>query len=624
MGAVNASRQLAPVVVLGAGIAGLMATLTLAEAGVPTLLLSRVPGRRSASVVDRSAFRRVRSQDDATRIVDTTLRVGAMLADRAPVVGFVRETARLADDLERWGVRFHTDLEMSEAAESVMFAGNRTAQQVLYSLDDEVRRREPLPVADARGVTIAGKRLVQRLDGWTLRDFVRDGHGRVVGVVAEELATGVTRSFAADGVCLATGGMTGPFGRTTSGAYAAGTGSAAAARAGAVFTNAEFVRFHPLAIAGKNRGAALDERLIALGARLWLPRDPTERRAPADVPESERDMIVAGRDEDSPGAASRSIVDRYFVEGATRPPSILGGPEAFLDIGSVEPRLLRGAFREDLDVYTLLTGDDPRLGPMRVFPAADVTLGGLWVDHETASDGALATASVRHHATNVPGLYAAGEAAYQYHGAADLPDNRLAASLFGAALAARSLVHYRQSLSRSAGELEPSLFAANEARSKEKTAALLRRESDGPSLYNVTDELGRLLFRALAGTRDDDALDLAVERLNELEHDVARTPPPAGASRHFGADALLELEDHVFLARTMLVHARNRDESRGLHAKRERPRDDARWLRSTFSRRSEDGRPKIVREFEYRSPGSQLDIAGSVHRSPGDADADEP
>jgi len=621
---VNDSRRLAPVVVVGAGIAGLMTTLTLADAGVPTLLLSRVPGRRSASVVDRSGFRCVRSHDDADRVVDATLRAGGLLAGRAPVVGFVHETARLAGELERWGVRFRVEPEGSEVADSVIFAGNRTAQQVLYSLDDEVRRREPLPAADARGVTVGGERLVRRLEGWTLRDLVRDEDGRVVGVVAEELATGVTRSFAADGVCLATGGMTGPFGRTTSGAYAAGTGSVSAARAGAVFANAEFVRFHPLAIAGTNRGAALDERLVAHGARLWLPKDPAERRAPADVPESERDVLAPGGDKDSLGAMSRAVIDRYFAEDAARAPSILGGPEAFLDVGGVDARLLRGAFREDLDVYALLTGDDPRLGPMRVFPAADVTLGGLWVDHETASDGALAPASVRHHATSVLGLYAAGEAAHQYHGAADLPDNRLAASLFGATLAARSLVHYRQSLARSAGDLEPSLFAAAEGRSKEKTAALLRREGDGSSLSNATDELGRIFFRALAGTRDDDALDLALERLNELEYDVARTPPPTGAPPHFGAAAVRDLEDHVFLARTMLMHARSRDESRGLHAKRDRPRDDARWLRNTFSRQGGDGRPEILERFEYPSPGARLDLTGSARRSPTDAEADDP
>ncbi|HEX4478887.1 MAG TPA: FAD-binding protein [Polyangiaceae bacterium] len=624
MAAVNDSRRLAPVVVVGSGIAGLMATLTLADRGVPTLLLSRVPARRSASVVDRSALRCVRSHEDASRVIDATLRAGALLAERAPVVAFMHETARIADALESWGVRFRVDSEMPEAAKSAIFAGNRTAQQVLYSLDDEVRRREPLPVADDRGVTIVGARLVQRLEGWTLRDLVHDDDGRVVGVVAEELASGVTRSFAADGVCLATGGMTGPFGRTTSGAYSAGTGSVAAARAGAVFANAEFVRFRPLAIAGTNRGAALDERLIALGARLWLPKDPTERRVPAAVPESDRDVLASGREQDPPGALGRAVVDRYFAEDAARAPSILGGPEAFLDLGGVEPRLLRGELREDLDLYALLIGDDPRLGPMRVFPAADVSLGGLWVDHETTSDGELATASVRHHATSVLGLYAAGEAAHQYHGAAELPDNRLAASLFGAALAARSLVHYRQTLPRSAADRDPSLFVASEALSKEKTAVLLRRESDGPSLSHVTDELGRVLFRALAGTRDDGALDLALERLNELEHDVARTPPPAGASPHFGAAAVRDVEDHVFLARTMLTHARHRDESRGVHAKRGRPRDDARWLRHTFSRRGGDGRPELVRRFECPSPGARLEITDSVRRSSNDADADDP
>jgi len=235
-----------------------------------------------------------------------------------------------------------------------------------------------------------------------------------------------------------------------------------------------------------------------------------------------------------------------------------------------------------LEIYEKFVGDDPRDVPMKIFPGMHYTMGGLGVDYKQA--------------TNIPGVYAAGEAEYQYHGANRLGANSLVSCIFGGFVAGPAAVQYARGLEqRPAGN---GCFDAERKRQEDSNAALMK--SDGTeNPFLLWRELGELMTKQCTVIRYNKGCQVAdakvVEMLERFQHlNLSDKTQWANTTVAFAR----QLYNMLQLSRVIAQGAAMRDESRGSHYKPDFPdRDDKNWMKTTKASFAPDAdEPKF--EFE--------------------------
>src|SRR5690242_14564893 len=335
------------VIVVGGGLAGLTTVIKLCEAGIPVDLFSLVPVKRSHSVCAQGGINasvNLKGEGDSPQIhMEETIYGGDFLANQPPVKGMCEAAPGIVFMLDRMGVPFNRtpegNLDFRRFGGTLFhrtaFAGATTGQQLLYALDEQVRRFETLDAEDDRGVSIRGEKLVRKWEFWDLVDLVRDDQGVVRGIVAQDLKNAEIRAFRGDAVCFATGGPGIIFGKTTNSVINTGSASAVAYKRGALYANGEFIQVHPTAIPGADKLRLISESVRGEGGRVWVPRDRADKRHPNSIPEGERFYFLEER---YPGyknlvprdIASREIFKTVKHEGYKARPD---GPDAvYLDV----------------------------------------------------------------------------------------------------------------------------------------------------------------------------------------------------------------------------------------------------------------------------------------------------
>ena len=467
---------------------GTMLALELCSMGVPVLLLTRDPlGLPTGSGdMDGIAAELDFDPDHAGSHFEDSLRSGSALAPPEAVAAMVRAAPRLVGLLDQLGVCFARDsagnfsrkAALGNACSRIFYAGLSTRQQVHAALSQQALRLQDTDLVDEHGHTIPGEQLLQVLDRWSFCRAVLDDHGVVVGAVARDMRTLRTRAWAADAVCLATGGFEGLFSSPTTSGSRRGGALGSVFRQGAILANLDLVQLAPLAIAGQHGARPLSANLLATGGQLWLPSESGDTRSPSAIPDKERSVVPTPRGDAN--NVARGILE-LLREGRGVP-----GVDATLG-------LLLDARRVEHRATTLPQELSAELGAIHVTPAIAGTLGGLWVDHDVRGD-ALELDSPRNHATSLSGLYAAGGAACAYAGSGLAEGNRLLSSLFGASLSARAIKTYVAALSRSALDLPGSIFEKAEAAEQSNLDTLLSpAEGEPEEAYGLLDRLRRHL-----------------------------------------------------------------------------------------------------------------------------------
>jgi succinate dehydrogenase / fumarate reductase flavoprotein subunit len=451
-----------------------------------------------------------------------------------------------------------------------------------------------------------GERLVRRLEPWRLVDLIVDDDGRARGVVAQNLRTLEFKSFAADGIVLATGGYGSLFEGAACNASNLGAALAIAYRHGAVLANLEFTGPCPTVLAAGPRRVALPEWLRWLGARLWVTtKDAKDTR---EVSEKDRrypletGSAFETRSEPDAARATRAVVEVGAGPG--------GKARAFLDLTHLDAERL-GVVSDSLGgVLRAAFGLDPARHPLPVRAAVQHTLGGLWVD----ADSNYGHPSARQHASSLPGLYAAGEACHQYHGAHALAGNLALGDIAGGISAARGVLGYRHALGKSAFDLPNSLFDRPCGDAEQAFEAMLGRE--GGQGFSPGALLAELQIAMAAGSgleRDAEGLERLLETLGSLE-ERAREVSARGPRNVFNPEAVLasELPQAVLLARAVVTAALSREESRGTHKRLDRDQGGAIPPRATLIR-ARDGDPELIDDFEYRAGDQRVAIRSEVN-----------
>ena len=634
-----ASGEVRRAIVVGGGLAGLMTVIKLCEAGVPVALFSLVPVKRSHSVCAQGGINasvNTKGEGDSPQVhLEETAYGGDFLANQPPIKGMCEAAPGIVFMLDRMGVPFNRTPEGlldfrrfgGTLFHRTAFAGATTGQQLLYALDEQVRRYETVDVVDEHGVAIPGEKMVVKYEFWDFLSCVLDDTGRAVGIVAQDLKTMEIRAFRGDGVALATGGPGIIFGRSTNSVINTGTAAASAYRQGAIYANGEFIQVHPTAIPGADKLRLISESARGEGGRVWVPKDPKDRRHPNDIPESERDYFLERM---YPGygnlvprdIASRAIFKVCFHEGRGVYNEKTGRNEleVYLDLTHKDEAFLRRKLAGILEIYEKFVGVDPYHNPMKVFPAVHYSMGGLWVDFEKDARGSLKVGSPRNHATSIPGLYAVGEVDYQYHGANRLGANSLLSCIYGGMVCGPAVASYRKSIPQSAYDLPSSIFERAAQRERDNYQRILTQNQDlanAENAYVLHKELGETMLRDCTIERDNAVLDKVLAKLSELDERVKRVRVTDTSQRmNQGAQFVRHFENMLVLARVIAQGARNRDESRGAHYKPAFPkRDDANWLRTTLARHKGPGQVEFLRAFDYECAGETIHVTDQVDTS---------
>ena len=309
----NAQR----VIVVGGGLAGLAATVRVAEQGVPVDLFSMVPVKRSHSVCAQggiNACNDVARQQGYSEYqhFDETIYGGDYLADQGTVLEMANRAPRVIALLDRMGVPFNRTVEGrrdlrlfgGSLFKRTHFAGATTGQQLLYALDEQTRRYE------AQGE-------VTKYETWEFLAPIMTGEGddrRCVGIVAQDMRTMQIRSFRADAVVMATGGCGLVFGKSTNSVICTGGAASRCYQAGAWYANGEMIQVHPTAIPGADKCRLMSESARGEGGRVWVPKKQGDPRPGRDIPEGERWYFLEERYPAYGNLVPRDIASREIFD----------------------------------------------------------------------------------------------------------------------------------------------------------------------------------------------------------------------------------------------------------------------------------------------------------------------
>ena len=543
------------IAVVGGGLAGLMATLKIVEAGLSVDLFSLVPFKRSHSACAQgginAALNTKGEGDSIDEHFDDTIYGGDFLANQPQARAMCEAAPKIVNMFDRMGVMFNRtpegllDLRRFGGTQKrrTAFAGATTGQQLLYALDEQVRALE-----------VEGK--VRTYVGWEFVSTIIH-NGVCCGITAQDLSSMEIRAFPADAVVIATGGAV--FGKSTNSTINTGYAAARCYQQGALYANGEFIQIHPTAIPGFDKNRLMSESARGEGGRVWTYKDGKpwyflEEKYPAYGNLVPRDI------------ATREIFDVCVNQHL----GINGQNVVYLDVSHIPASVLNAKLEGILDIYQKFVGDDPRKVPMRVAPSVHYSMGGLWVGLDQQ--------------TNIPGLFAAGECDYTQHGANRLGANSLLSAVFAGMTAGPNAAAYAKGLPEGQN-IPQSVYKAAVAKDESDYRSILKLDGI-ENAYRLQQEMGELMTKNVTVVRNNADLAETLVKLEEIDERLSRIGVQDKATwSNANVPFIRQLYGMVDLAMVITKGALERNESRGSHFKPEFPdRNDEEWLKTTIAR----------------------------------------
>jgi succinate dehydrogenase / fumarate reductase flavoprotein subunit len=556
------------IAIVGGGLAGLAAAMKIAEGGHAVDLFSVVPVKRSHSVCAQGGINgavNTKGEGDSTwEHFDDTVYGGDFLANQPPAKAMCEMAPAIIYLFDRMGVPFSRTNEGlldfrrfgGTKHHRTAFAGASTGQQLLYALDEQVRRYE-----------VNGK--VRKFEHWEMMSLVLDDHQVCRGLIAMDLQTLELRAFPADAVIVATGGPGLIFGKSTNSMVCTGSAVSACYQQGAKYANGEFIQVHPTSIPGEDKLRLMSESARGEGGRVWVPRTKGDVRPPSSIPERERLYFLEEKYPAYGNLVPRDIATREIFQVCIDGMGVGGQNQVYLDLTHIPAEVLDRKLGAILEIYEMFVGDDPRHVPMRIFPGVHYSMGGLWVDFQQR--------------TNIPGLLAAGECDYSIHGANRLGANSLVSCVFGGFVAAPAAIEFAKNVERNG--TDGSGIYDRELKLQREINDRLIKQSGDENQYILHNEMGKWMTDNVTVVRYNDKLKATDEKLLELMDRYKRIS--INDSNLWATMALphaRHLANMLELARVITLGALNRNESRGAHFKPEFPdRDDENFLKTTIA-----------------------------------------
>ncbi len=599
-----ANRRKYTVIVVGSGLAGAAAAATLGEQGynVACFCFQDSP-RRAHSIAAQGGINAAKNYqndgDSIYRLFYDTVKGGDFRAREANVYRLAELSVNIIDQAVAQGVPFAREYGGLLANRSfggaqvsrTFYARGQTGQQLLLGAYQALERQ----------IAAGTVKMFPRHE--MLELVTVDGRAR--GIVARDLVSGEVKSWAADAVCLATGGYANVFYLSTNAKGSNVTSTWRAHKQGALFANPCYTQIHPTCIpqAGdyQSKLTLMSESLRNDG-RVWVPKDPADcGKNPKDIPEAARDYYLERKYPSFGNLSPRDIASRAAKqvcdEGRGVGPAVGGSRRGvYLDFADAISRVGKSGVSEKygnlFEMYDRITGEDPYQVPMRMYPAPHYTMGGLWVDYNLMS--------------NVPGLFVLGEANFSDHGA-----NRLGASALMQGLAdgyfviPHTLANFLAGVKPGGLDATAGAFRDAEAAVKVKNDKLLsiggKRTAD-----SFHRELGYLMWDKCGMARTREGLQDALTRIPAIREEFWQnlTVPGVGAELNQSLERAGRVADFLEFAELMCVDARDREESCGGHF-REEHQDDG-------EARRDDANFQYAAAWQFNGVGN----APTLHKEP--------
>ena len=591
------------VIVVGGGLAGLAAAWKLAEKGCHVKLVSVTAVKRSHSVCAQgginAAMNEMNEGDSPLIHAYDTIKGGDFLADQPPIVEMCWAAPAIIHLMDRIGCPFNRTPEGNLAFRRfggtlynrTAFCGASTGQQLLYALDEQVRRYET-------------KGSVEKFEQWEFLRAVVDDEGHVRGIVAMNLFNLKLEVLKADAVVIATGGPGLIFKRSTNSTFCTGAANARLYMQGMWYANGEFIQIHPTAIPGPDKLRLMSESLRGEGGRVWVPGDSSKT---IEGPDGK--SLQCGKDgepwyfleEMYPAFGNlvpRDIGAREIMRVCDLGLGVEGKDQVYLDVSHLA-RNKQDRVAAVLEIYEKFTGDDPHKLPMKVYPAVHYSMGGAWVDWPAYDDDDRDERFRQ--MTNIPGLFNVGESDYQYHGANRLGANSLLSCIFGGFVTGLEVPRYLKGLDKGHVDLGEAPFKEALDREEEFKKDLMSR-SGSENVHKLHDELADCMVKRATVWRSNNGLQKGIDTVKKLREryqniSLDDTTQFANQTYTFANQFGSMLE----LSLVILKGALLREESRGAHFKKETPdRDDEHWLKTSIATFHEDEPEITYRKVDMR------------------------
>jgi len=595
-----ANKRKYKIIVVGTGLAGASAAATLGELGyqVEAFCFQDSP-RRGHSIAAQGGINAAKNYpndgDSIFRLFYDTIKGGDFRAREANVYRLAAISNNIIDQCVAQGVPFARDyagyLENRSFGGTLVsrtfYARGQTGQQLLLGAYGALSRQ----------IAEGNVRLHPRREMLGL--VVIDG--RAKGLTARDLLTGKIESYAADAVCLCTGGYANIFYLSTNAVGSNVTAAYRAYKKGAYFANPCFTQIHPtcIPVSGSHQSKlTLMSESLRNDGRVWVPKNKGDKRNPKDIPEGERDYFLERKYPSYGNLAPRDVASRAAKEACDNGFGVgPGGFGVYLDFADAIKRLgeqkIRELYGNLFAMYEKITGEDAYKQPMRIYPAPHYTMGGLWVDYNLQS--------------NIPGLFVLGEANFSDHGA-----NRLGASALMQGLAdgyfiiPYTIAGYLAGIEHGKINAEHPEFK----KSKEEVSALTKKLLSINGKKTVREfhrELGKIMWENVGMSRSESSLKNALRLIPELREEFWKNVkvPGSGEELNQELERAGRVADFLEFAELLAYDALNRSESCGGHFRVEHQTPDG-------EARRDDENFSYVAAWEFKGEGKEPEL----HKEP--------
>jgi succinate dehydrogenase / fumarate reductase flavoprotein subunit len=595
-----ANKRKYNVIVVGTGLAGGAAAASLGELGynVQAFCYQDSP-RRAHSIAAQGGINAAKNYpndgDSIYRLFYDTIKGGDFRAREADVWRLAQVSNNIIDQCVAQGVPFGRDYAGyldnrsfgGAQVSRTFFARGQTGQQLLLGAYSALSRQ-----IKAGTVQMYNRREMLDL-------VVVDGVAR--GITCRNLITGELESYAADAVCLCTGGYVNVFYLSTNAMGCSVTANWKAHKKGALFANPCYTQIHPTCIpqAGdyQSKLTLMSESLRNDG-RCWAPKKKGDNRPPQQIPEDERDYYLERKYPSFGNLAPRDIASRAAKEQCDDSRGVgPGGRGVYLDFADSIKRLGEDTIRERygnlFEMYEKITDENGYKTPMRIYPAPHYSMGGLWVDYNLMS--------------NIPGLFVLGEANFSVHGA-----NRLGASALMQGLADGYFV-IPYTIGGYLTTVKPGQVKKDHAEFKKSVEDVNKDVNRFLSINGkrtVTDfmrELGGLMWENCGMARSKESLETNLKKIPALREEFWKNVKVSGS----GAELNQQLEnagrtaDFLEFGELMCRDALHRNESCGGHFRSEFQYEDGEAKR-------DDANYCYVGAWEFKGIG----VEPELHKEP--------
>ncbi|MBS1616167.1 MAG: fumarate reductase/succinate dehydrogenase flavoprotein subunit [Bacteroidetes bacterium] len=584
------------IVVIGTGLAGASAAASLGEMGykVKAFCFQDSP-RRAHSIAAQggiNAAKNYQNDGDSTyRLFYDTVKGGDYRSREANVYRLAEVSANIIDQCVAQGVPFAREYGglLSNRSfggvqvQRTFYAAGQTGQQLLIGAYQALERQ----------IALGNVTMYSRHE---MLEIVKiDGKAR--GIIARDLITGALERHFGHAVVLCSGGYGNVFYLSTNAMGSNVTAAWKAHKQGAYFGNPCYTQIHPtcIPVSGDHQSKlTLMSESLRNDGRIWVPKKQGDTRKPNEIPEAERDYYLERRypafgnlvPRDVASRAAKERCDAGYGVGSSKQAVYLDFIDAIMRYGHVEAhkqglgdadkdtiyRLGKGVVEEKygnlFEMYEKITGENPYVVPMRIYPAVHYTMGGLWVDYELM--------------TTVPGLYALGEANFSDHGA-----NRLGASALMQGLADGYFVIPYTIGNFLAGEIttkvegtnHPAFQAAEDA--VDTRIKKLMNIKGTESVESFHKRLGKIMWDKCGMARNAQGLKEAAVEIRALREEFWKNLRIPGDINEFNPelDKAGRVADFLELGELMCLDALDRNESCGGHFREEYQTSEGEALR---------------------------------------------